>query len=116
MKKSLLVIALSVYAAGAIAQTTPPPAGGRGAGRGAGAAGAPAQGSPGGFNRGPNPEAQWVKDHYTKTEAMIPMRDGVKLFASIYTPKDQSVKYPIIMTRTPYNSGPYPMDQYKPSL
>jgi putative CocE/NonD family hydrolase len=44
------------------------------------------------------------------------MRDGVKLFATIYSPKDQSVKYPIIMTRTPYSAGPYGADVYKASL
>src|ERR1700754_4182804 len=110
MKKSLLTLALLVCVAGAFAQR----GGARGATGATGATGAAA--APGGFQRQPNREAQWVKDHYTKTEAMIPMRDGVKLFASIYTPKDQSVKYPIIMQRTPYNSGPYPLDQYKTSL
>jgi putative CocE/NonD family hydrolase len=30
------------------------------------------------------------------------MRDGVKLFTVIYTPRDASQKYPIMMCRTPY--------------
>lgn len=38
---------------------------------------------------------------------MIPMRDGVQLFTSIYSPKDQSKPYPIILRRTPYSCGPY---------
>lgn len=35
------------------------------------------------------------------------MRDGIKLFTSIYIPKDQSSKHPFLMTRTPYSSAPY---------
>jgi putative CocE/NonD family hydrolase len=51
--------------------------------------------------------------HYTKHEFRIPMRDGVRLFAAVYVPKDQSQSYPIIMLRTPYNVGPYGADNYK---
>ena len=29
-----------------------------------------------------------VKEHYTKYEYRIPMRDGVHLFTSVYVPKD----------------------------
>ena len=29
-----------------------------------------------------------VKEHYTKYEYRIPMRDGVQLFTSVYVPKD----------------------------
>src|SRR5947209_6014720 len=31
-----------------------------------------------------------VREHYVKREVEIPMRDGVKLFTSIYAPKDSS--------------------------
>src|SRR5215468_9269882 len=51
--------------------------------------------------------ADYIKSNYTKREVMIPMRDGVKLFTSIYEPKDRSQKYPIIMNRTPYSVAPY---------
>jgi uncharacterized protein len=54
--------------------------------------------------------------HYTKYEYKIPMRDGVRLFASVYVPKDSSQPYPIIMTRTPYNVAPYGIDNYRPQL
>ncbi|HSU25043.1 MAG TPA: CocE/NonD family hydrolase, partial [Pyrinomonadaceae bacterium] len=47
---------------------------------------------------------------------MVPMRDGVRLFTSIYTPKRKSEKYPILMNRTPYTVAPYGKDQYKTSL
>lgn len=39
---------------------------------------------------------------YKRTEAMIPMRDGVKLFTVIFTPEDQTETLPILMSRTPY--------------
>jgi uncharacterized protein len=51
--------------------------------------------------------------HYTKYEYRIPMRDGVRLFAAVYVPKDATQAYPILMQRTPYNVGPYGADNYK---
>jgi putative CocE/NonD family hydrolase len=36
-------------------------------------------------------------------KVMVPMRDGKRMAADIYRPKDQSKKYPIIFSRTPYN-------------
>lgn len=35
------------------------------------------------------------------------MRDGVKLFTAVYSPKDSSVKYPILLRRSPYSTAPY---------
>ena len=43
-----------------------------------------------------------VKKNYTKQEVMIPMRDGVKLHTSIYTPTDSTERHPILMLRTAY--------------
>ena len=57
-----------------------------------------------------------VKAHYTKTEQLIPMRDGVKLFTSIYVSKDTAQKYPIMLIRTPYTVAPYGTDAYKENL
>jgi len=57
--------------------------------------------------------AEIVKSRYTKSEHMIPMRDGVKLFTVIYTPNARSQKYPILMNRTPYSVGPYGPDKYR---
>jgi len=39
---------------------------------------------------------------YKRTEAMIPMRDGVKLFTVILTPEVQAEPLPILLNRTPY--------------
>ena len=58
----------------------------------------------------------YVKAHYTKYEYRIPMRDGKKLFTSVYVPKDASQSYPILMDRTPYSVGPYGEDQYKKQI
>ena len=60
--------------------------------------------------------ADYIKQNYTKSEVMIPMRDGVKLFACIYEPKDKTQKYPIMFDRTPYSVGPYGPDNYKTLL
>ena len=57
-----------------------------------------------------------VREHYTKYEYRIPMRDGVHLFTSVYVPKDTSVAYPFLMDRTPYSVGPYGEDQYPRAL
>jgi putative CocE/NonD family hydrolase len=42
------------------------------------------------------------KPDYIRQEAMIPMRDGVKLHAVILRPKDYSAPLPFLMERTPY--------------
>ena len=38
---------------------------------------------------------------------MIPMRDGVRLFTSIYFPKDPAPKSAFLMERTTYSCSPY---------
>ena len=58
-------------------------------------------------------DSAWFRSHYEKKEVSIPMRDGVKLFTSIYAPKDMSEKHPILITRTPYSCSPYGADQYR---
>jgi putative CocE/NonD family hydrolase len=84
----------------------PSPAGGRGA------AAAP--------NATPNAiNAAYVRENYSKFEYRIPMRDGVKLFTSVYIPKDvfsDGKTYPIMLSRTPYNVRPYGPDQYRENL
>ncbi len=57
-----------------------------------------------------NADSLYIRQHYDKTEKYIPMRDGKKLFTSIYTPKDNSKKYPILLNRTPYSVSPYGED------
>ena len=50
---------------------------------------------------------KWLRANYEKREVMIPMRDGVRLFTAIYTPRDDSRTYPIMLLRTPYSIAPY---------
>jgi putative CocE/NonD family hydrolase len=54
-----------------------------------------------------NADSTWFVNNYTKKEVTVTMRDGVKLFTSIYSPKDRSEKHPILMERTPYSCRPY---------
>lgn len=63
-----------------------------------------------------NEDSLYIREHYTKIERYIPMRDGVKLFTSIYIPKDHSQKYPFLINRTPYTVAPYGENNYKATL
>jgi len=54
----------------------------QGRGAAAGAATAPASQAPASLGR------EFVRENYSKFEYRIPMRDGVKLFTSVYIPKD----------------------------
>ncbi|WP_460618995.1 CocE/NonD family hydrolase [Hymenobacter ruber] len=65
-----------------------------------------------------SPRAQdsaFVKANYTKLDRQVTMRDGVKLYTTIYVPKDASTAspYPFLMTRTPYSAGPYGESKYR---
>ncbi|MCU0704241.1 MAG: CocE/NonD family hydrolase [Fimbriiglobus sp.] len=40
--------------------------------------------------------------HFTRTAEMVPMRDGVKLYTLVFTPKKAAGPLPIIFLRTPY--------------
>jgi putative CocE/NonD family hydrolase len=60
--------------------------------------------------------AKYIRENYTKQEQLVTMRDGVRLFTAIYTPKETSKKYPILMTRTPYSVAPYGTDKYRQGL
>ena len=53
-----------------------------------------------------------VRARYTKQEFYVPMRDGVRLFTAVYTPKDRSKVFPILLRRTPYSLAPYGVDRY----
>ncbi|WP_040416309.1 CocE/NonD family hydrolase [Cyclobacterium qasimii] len=61
-------------------------------------------------------ENNQVKALYEKAEYDIPMRDGVNLHTVVYSPKDKSKPYPILMQRTPYSAGPYGSGKMKNKL
>jgi putative CocE/NonD family hydrolase len=54
----------------------------------------------------PENSSEKIKEIYEKKEVYIEMRDGVKLFTSIYSPKNMTRPAPMIMMRSPYNSEP----------
>ncbi len=62
------------------------------------------------------PDSIVIKTNYDKTEVTISMRDGIKLFTSIYTPKDKTRTYPILMQRTCYSVAPYGPDKFRKNL
>ena len=64
------------------------------------------------------PDNRFVKENFIKKEVYIPMRDGVKLFTSIYIPKDisKAKKYPFLMQRTCYSVAPYGETEYRSAL
>ena len=53
---------------------------------------------------------------YTKQEVKIPMRDGVRLFTAVYTPRDKSRTYPFLLLRTPYSVAPYGPNEARKTL
>src|SRR5579863_8894256 len=57
-----------------------------------------------------------VRAKYRKLEVRIPMRDGVKLFTSLYIPRDTTRNYPFLMNRTPYGIGAPNPEEYRPTL
>lgn len=48
-------------------------------------------------------EAELQSIAVVERKIMVPMRDGKRLQADVYRPKDANKKYPIIFSRTPYN-------------
>ena len=43
-----------------------------------------------------------IRSNYAKSEYQIAMRDGVKLYTAVYTPRGYTGTLPILLTRTPY--------------
>ena len=65
-----------------------------------------------------NEDSLYIRKNYTKIERQIPMRDGVRLFTSIYIPKNisESRTYPVMLNRTPYSVAPYGEKLFKTSI
>ncbi len=68
------------------------------------------------FSQSLEHDSSYVASHYFKYEFSIPMRDGVKLFTSVYVPRDTTQDYPILFNRTPYRVAPYGKESYKDLL
>jgi putative CocE/NonD family hydrolase len=68
--------------------------------------------------KSPSERGQKIRSTYSKFEFRIPMRDGKRLFTSVYVPNDAGAdkRYPILLTRTPYSAAPYGVDRYREAL
>src|SRR5437762_2722010 len=71
---------------------------------------------PGAVAQAPDDLPRYIRENYTRHDYRIPMRDGVHLYTVVYAPKDAAQKYPLLIRRTPYGSGPYEKDQFPRSL
>ncbi len=60
-----------------------------------------------------NADSTWIVNNYIKMEKSIAMRDGIKLFTSIYIPKDKTDRHPILISRTPYSCAPYGENNFR---
>jgi uncharacterized protein len=60
--------------------------------------------------------AQYKPADYTRTEAMIPMRDGVRLYTTIDAPARATESLPILLLRTPYGLGTTTAEQLATAL
>lgn len=58
----------------------------------------------------------YVQDHFDKKEVTIEMRDGIKLHTTVYSPKDTSKSYPILLKRTPYSCKPYGENEFPSNI
>lgn len=56
--------------------------------------------------------ARAIREFYTKYEYRVPMRDGVNLHTTVFVPKDDTRKYPVLLQRTPYSTSPYGVENY----
>ena len=64
------------------------------------------------FSQPSQSDSAYIRDNYKKKEYQISMRDGVKLFTSVYYPKDTTQDYPFLIQRTPYSVAPYGGEKY----
>ena len=60
--------------------------------------------------------AQFKPTDYTRTEAMIAMRDGVRLYTTIDAPAQAAEPLPILLLRTPYGLGTTTAEQLATAL
>lgn len=62
-------------------------------------------------------DTAWVRAHYRKVEAEVPMRDGVTLHTAVYLPRDTAGRrFGILLTRTAFGAAPYGADRYPRAL
>ena len=47
----------------------------------------------------------YTQDNFLIRDAMVPMRDGVKLYTLIISPKKNTGAFPVMLKRTPYDAS-----------
>lgn len=54
-------------------------------------------------------DSAYLAAHYVKQAARIRMRDGARLYTTLYVPADAApaTRYPLLLTRTPFSVAPY---------
>src|SRR5476651_1844986 len=68
---------------------------------------------------GPAQQIDLVANRFVKSETRVPMRDGIKLYTTIYVPKAIKGPLPFILLRTPYGAearGPQSLQSYLKDL
>lgn len=60
--------------------------------------------------------AQQAARVYSKTDAMVVMRDGVRLYTKVFTPDITNEKLPILLLRTPYGVGDLTSEQLNAAI
>jgi len=65
------------------------------------------------YAQNPKSDSAWLVQNYSKRDVYITMRDGVRLYTSLYTPKDKKETHPFLINRTPYSIAPYGNDTFK---
>src|SRR5690242_2722599 len=64
-------------------------------------------------------DAEDLAKRFTRTAEMVAMRDGVKLYTTVFAPKDAKGPQPIVLLRTPYGieaRGPEALNAYLKDL
>lgn len=59
---------------------------------------------------------QPVDSPFTRAEAMIPMRDGRRLYTQIFAPAQTAERFPFLLLRTPYGTGQFTPERLAASL
>ena len=60
--------------------------------------------------------AQQAATSFVRTDAMVPMRDGVRLNTQVYAPATAGERLPILLLRTPYGIGDASPEQLEKAL
>jgi uncharacterized protein len=57
-------------------------------------------------------DSAFIRNNFDKQEIYITMRDGIRLFTTIYTPRNVDKPVPMLLKRTPYTVAPYGKDTF----